>query len=1747
MRTAPFRSKSARLLIPLMLVLFVGVFWIREWRSEPSQAGEPMAQVTNADAAQQVTDHSPLSDVAMDERGRVGDSSVPMPELTRTDTPASGKGEGGSQKFAASADDARAVSDDDVAWMIHDAGMPRAFVLALDEAWVRTPDGKGESVSIDAGDAEELEQRILETAERLSLPVMAVLFEDGLERSDMTRRIVTPAVTVKTNGAGNPAEIASAAGAASWEAPSYAPDHLVLQIPGVLAPLRAAAALASVDGVEFAEPQLARLQSKRAMPNDSLINQQWHHKFNNQTGAVSGTDLNIETVWAYPTVGAGFRGRGVRIGIVDDGLQTAHPDLTTNVDTVNDKDWNGNDNDPNPGSVDDHGTACAGDAAARGNNSMGGSGSAPEATLVGMRLIGGTSTDSMEAEAMNYLPQLIQIKSNSWGPSDTGTVLEAPGSLTRAALKTAAETGRGGNGTIFTWAGGNGLGSNDNSNYDGYANSIYTIAVGAFDSQSRQAYYSEPGANLVIVSPSGGTSPALGKTTTDRTGSAGYSSGDYTNSFSGTSSATPTAAGVIALMLEANPNLGWRDVQEILLRSAKKVNPGDSDWTTNAAGIQHNHKFGSGLIDSAAAVTMAQGWTNLSGQLKHTIAQTGLSIAIPDQNTSGITRQFVVSPADNLRTEHVTVTVNINHTARGNMAITLTSPSGTASRLTEVHSDSGDNFSNWTLMSVRNWGEDAAGTWTLNISDRSATGNSTGGTLTAATLDIFGASAVPVNPPPVVALTSPAAGAVFSPGATVALAASATDRDVNGATSSVQQVEFLVNGQPIHTDTTAPYSFAWQPTVGTYSIAARATDTEGASATSIAVSIEVRNQIPLVTAATLSVGAEAFSDELVSVLEPAASDPEGAVLSFTYQWQSSVTGSAWSDAAGFQSPTLPASPDLAAKLWRCLVRANDGFSLSEPFATATVSIRNRPVTSATVGTPYTYQPGLYVPTVGADFQRQAIIQEFSQGSNSGEWVEILMLKDGSLALYDIEDSSGNYLLLLDDPVWDDIPAGTLIVIFNGAIIDPLLPAQDTNPHDDGRMVLSSYNDAYFDFLTDWPALGNSGDGILLNDADNVAVSQVGYGNNLSIPPNIGTVNSGRAAYYAGDSEEGVTVPGNWRTTTASTARAMRIQRAPGDLFFSEYVEGTSNNKAVEIYNPSNVAVDLSAAGYQVLNYANGAATPNGTITLTGTIAAGGVYVVANSSASTAITAQFKSSLLSFNGDDAVALRKGGASGTLVDVIGQIGLDPGTAWSANGVSTFDTTLRRKSTIAQGDTNGSDAFNPSIEWDAFPVDTFTGLGSHTGPASGPTMSLTLSPSSIAENAGTGASTGTLTLSAATTQALVVNLVSSDTSEAVVPASVTIALGASSATFVIDAIDDADSDGTQSVSITAVAAGYADAVAMLNVTDNEPSIEGVTPGTPNNAANTTFIQNIRSGVFGQPPLYALDPATQLPPGLAFDTVTGVLSGTPTTAGSYPIVIRRSNTFGETASQSFTLTVAAGSGPVPASVTANAASKVYSDADPALTYTVSGLEPGDSLTGSLQREVGENAGTYAITQGTLDGGSKYAITFTGASFSITPKALGANDITLVRGSDGSFTASAAGMSGFSFSYIGRNGTSYGPSDDAPTADGEYMVTATVNDPNFTGTKSEDFTIGGEPVEIAPFKVTSITMSGALCTLAWESQAGLDYTIEATTDPANPQSWAPVASGIAGSANFTSTTLDLSTTPHAASRSLFLRIKASR
>jgi hypothetical protein len=176
------------------------------------------------------------------------------------------------------------------------------------------------------------------------------------------------------------------------------------------------------------------------------------------------------------------------------------------------------------------------------------------------------------------------------------------------------------------------------------------------------------------------------------------------------------------------------------------------------------------------------------------------------------------------------------------------------------------------------------------------------------------------------------------------------------------------------------------------------------------------------------------------------------------------------------------------------------------------------------------------------------------------------------------------------------------------------------------------------------------------------------------------------------------------------AAASPVNAQPTELFFSEYIEGTSNNKALEIYNGTGAPVDLAAGDYEVWQFSNGSTTPQVIGDLTGMIADGDVFVLAQALANAAVLAQADQTTAAglFNGDDAVALVKADIA---VDVIGDIGFDPGTEWGTGLASTMDNTLRRKAGIEAGDTNGTDDFVPSVQWNGFANDTFGELGCHS----------------------------------------------------------------------------------------------------------------------------------------------------------------------------------------------------------------------------------------------------------------------------------------------------------------------------------------------------------------------------------------------------------------------------------------------------
>ncbi|CAG8750909.1 1327_t:CDS:2, partial [Acaulospora morrowiae] len=239
--------------------------------------------------------------------------------------------------------------------------------------------------------------------------------------------------------------------------------------------------VATIDGIISVEKQKLRKRFKRVPPPSNFDNPlgikdpgfslQWHLKNTQEKN-----DINVTGVWKE-----GITGKGVVAAIVDDGLDLSSDDLADNFFAEGSYDFNDHNPLPRPRLSDDtHGTRCAGEIAAV-KNDVCGVGVAPDAKIAGIRILSGRISDADEATALNYEFQKNHIYSCSWGPPDDGQSAEAPKGLILKAIIKGIKEGRGGKGSIYVFASGNGGAVDDNCNYDGYTNSLYTVTVGAID------------------------------------------------------------------------------------------------------------------------------------------------------------------------------------------------------------------------------------------------------------------------------------------------------------------------------------------------------------------------------------------------------------------------------------------------------------------------------------------------------------------------------------------------------------------------------------------------------------------------------------------------------------------------------------------------------------------------------------------------------------------------------------------------------------------------------------------------------------------------------------------------------------------------------------------------------------------------------------------------------------------------------------------------------------------------------------------------------------------------------------------------------------------------------------------------------------------------------------------------------------------------------------------------------------------
>jgi len=453
-------------------------------------------------------------------------------------------------------------------------------------------------------------------------------------------------------------------------------------------------------------------------PTDPLFQHQWYLKNTGQNGGKPKLDLNVAAAWAL-----GITGKNITTAIMDDGVDYMHPDLIHNYNARASYDFSSNDPYPYPRYTDDwfnsHGTRCAGEVSGARDNGVCGTGVAYDSMVAGIRMLDQPyMTDLIEANSMGHEPNLIDIYSASWGPTDDGRTVDGPRNATMRAIVRGVNEGRNGLGNIYVWASGDG-GEDDDCNCDGYAASMWTISINSAINTGENAHYDEScSSTLASTFSNGAKDPNTGVATTDLYGKC-------TRTHSGTSAAAPEAAGVFALALEANRKLTWRDMQHLTVLTSKRNSLFDSKgrfhWTMNGVGLEFNHLFGFGVLDAGAMVALAGQWKSVPARYHCEAGSDKTVRAIPSDKSLFLTLETTGCAGTETEVnylEHVQALITLNTTRRGDVELFLRSPMGTRSMIlsTRPNDDDGrDGFTKWPFMTTHTWAEYPRGKWTLEV------------------------------------------------------------------------------------------------------------------------------------------------------------------------------------------------------------------------------------------------------------------------------------------------------------------------------------------------------------------------------------------------------------------------------------------------------------------------------------------------------------------------------------------------------------------------------------------------------------------------------------------------------------------------------------------------------------------------------------------------------------------------------------------------------------------------------------------------------------------------------------------------------------------------------------------------------------------------------------------------------------------------------------------------------------------------
>ncbi|CAN7945512.1 unnamed protein product [Ixodes pacificus] len=373
----------------------------------------------------------------------------------------------------------------------------------------------------------------------------------------------------------------------------------------------------------------------------------------------------------------GFTGKGIVVTVMDDGLEWNHTDLVQNYAPEASYDFNDDDGDPfpryDPQDLNNHGTRCAGEVAMAANNRNCGVGVAYEARIGGkdhrIRMLDGDVVDAIESTSLAFNVEGIDVFSASWGPSDDGRTVDGPKRLASEALRKGVTKGRRGRGSVYVWASGNGGARGDNCNCDGYASSPYTLSVSSASQRGRFPYYGEKCASTMAAAYSSGAYTDQKVATSDL-------HDRCTTQHTGTSASAPLAAGIVALVLQANPGLGWRDVQHLVAWTSDFAPlAANRGWQRNAAGLLFNSRFGFGLLDAHAMVQAALNWTAVGPQ-RSCLLEPQVPLPLPMESGQELRVPFSADGCAVSALEHVQLHLDLEYSRRGALDAYLRSPAG---------------------------------------------------------------------------------------------------------------------------------------------------------------------------------------------------------------------------------------------------------------------------------------------------------------------------------------------------------------------------------------------------------------------------------------------------------------------------------------------------------------------------------------------------------------------------------------------------------------------------------------------------------------------------------------------------------------------------------------------------------------------------------------------------------------------------------------------------------------------------------------------------------------------------------------------------------------------------------------------------------------------------------------------------------------------------------------------------------------